>query len=75
MSNVQDLVLNALHWDFALPLGCLAVKFREGWVTLSGEVDQAYQKSCAEADVLLVPGVVGVNNEIVVRAPKEPSRH
>jgi osmotically-inducible protein OsmY len=75
MSNVQDQVLNALHWDFALPRGCVAVKFQEGWVTLTGQVDQPYQRSCAEADVLRVPGVVGVHNEIVVRPPKAPARH
>jgi osmotically-inducible protein OsmY len=68
MPDVQDEVLNALHWDFALPRGSLGVKVRDGWVTLSGEVDQPYQKACAEADVKRVPGVVGVRNEIIVRS-------
>ncbi len=67
MANIQDQVLNALHWDLAVPRGHLAVKVDAGWVTLSGEVDLPYQKSCAEADVLKVQGVVGVRNEIAVR--------
>ena len=70
MLDVQDQVLNALHWDFALPRGSLGVKVRDGWVTLSGEVDQPYQRTCAEADVLRVPGVIGVRNHIVIRAQK-----
>jgi len=75
MLNFQDQVLNALHWDFALPRGELAVKIQEGWVTLTGEVDQPYQKSCAEADVLKVPGIVGVHNEIVVRSRTDTNGH
>jgi len=75
MANVQDQVLNALHWDFALPRNGLAVKFQEGWVTLTGEVERPYQRTCAEADVLRVPGVVGVRNEIVVSDAKAASQH
>lgn len=55
MANVQDQILNALHWDFALPRNGLAVKFEEGWVTLTGEVELPYQKTCAEADVMRFP--------------------
>ena len=68
MMNVQDRIVNALHWDYALPRDRLSVKCQDGWVTLSGEVDRSYQKTCAEADVLRVPGVIGVKNEISVRA-------
>jgi osmotically-inducible protein OsmY len=75
MANVQEQVLNALHWDFALPRNGVAVKVQEGWVTLSGQVEHPYQKSSAEADVLRVPGVVGVRNEIVVSDDKAKARH
>ena len=71
MLNVQDRIANALHWDFALPRDRLSVTCQDGWVTLSGEVDRPYQKTCAEADVLKVPGVVGVKNEISVAAQKD----
>jgi osmotically-inducible protein OsmY len=40
----------------------------DGLVTLYGVVERAYQRSCAEASVLRVPGVIGVRNEIAVRA-------
>ena len=71
MMNVQEQIVNALHWDFALPRDRLSVKCEGGWVTLSGEVDRDYQRTCAEADALRVPGVAGVKNEISVRGRKD----
>jgi hypothetical protein len=57
-------VLNALHWDLAVPRHRLTVEVEDGWVTMSGLVDRPYQRSCAESDVRNVPGVVGVINHI-----------
>jgi osmotically-inducible protein OsmY len=72
-------VLNALHWDFALPRHRLNVEVENGWVTVSGVVDRPYQKSCAESDVRKVPGVVGVINHIEISsaqtAEAEPAQH
>ena len=66
MLDIHERVLNALHFDLALPPNRLAVEFQNGWVTLSGQVEWPYQKSCAEADARRVPGVIGVKNEIAV---------
>jgi len=44
-----------------------------GYVILSGEVDWPYQKSCAEADALRVPGVSVVVNDIAIRRNAVPS--
>ena len=57
-------VLNAIHWDLAVPRYRLDVKVADGWVTMSGQVDLPYQRSCAESDARNVPGVVGVINRI-----------
>jgi hypothetical protein len=57
-------VLNALHWDLAVPRHRLTVKVEDGWVTMSGLVDRPYQRSSAESDARKVPGVVGVINHI-----------
>jgi osmotically-inducible protein OsmY len=62
--EVQARVLNALHWDLAVPRHRLSVAVENGWVTVSGMVDLPYQRSCAESDVRSVPGVVGVTNLI-----------
>jgi BON domain len=62
--QVQLSVMTALHWDLAVPRDRVVVRVVRGWVTLTGRVDLEYQKSCAEADARLTPGVVGVINEI-----------
>ncbi len=62
--DVKMRVLNALHWDLAVPRNRLKVEVEDGRVTLSGVVDLPYQRSCAEFDVRNVPGVVGVVNQI-----------
>jgi osmotically-inducible protein OsmY len=62
--RVQASVLAALHWDLAVPPHRVRVSVERGWVTLTGEVRRAYEKSCAEADARMTLGVVGVTNEI-----------
>ena len=62
--DVRLRVLNALYWDLAVPRDRLNVDIANGWVTVSGMVDLAYQRACAEFDARSVPGVVGVTNLI-----------
>ena len=62
--DVRVRVLNALHWDLAIPRDRLNVDVENGWVTVSGLVDRPYQRSCAESDAKSVPGVMGVTNRI-----------
>ena len=62
--DVRMRVLNALHWDLAVPRDRLNVDVENGWVTVSGLVDLPYQRTCAESDAKSVPGVVGVTNRI-----------
>ncbi len=62
--DVRMNVLNALHWDLAVPRHRLEVEVENGWVKMSGSVDLPYQRSCAEFDARNVPGVVGVINHI-----------
>jgi len=66
-AHVADEVLNALFWDLAVPRDRVSAKCENGWVTLTGEVERPYQKSCAEADVRRTCGVVGVTNQIRVK--------
>jgi osmotically-inducible protein OsmY len=67
-------VLNALHWDLAVPRGRLNVDVENGWVTVSGTVDLPYQKTCAESDARNVSGVVGVTNLIRLAEPQRTRR-
>ena len=43
IDSVQALVLNALHWDLAVPPHMVKVEVENGWVTMSGTVDRSYQ--------------------------------
>ena len=70
-TEVRMRVLNALHWDLAVPRDRLNVDGEHGWVTVSGIVDPPYQKTCAESDARSVPGVVGVTNLIRLAVTQE----
>ena len=74
MLEIHERILNELYFDLAVPRDRLIVKFQNGYVMLSGEVEWPYQKSCAEADVRRVPGVTAVANEIAVRQNAVPSQ-
>jgi hypothetical protein len=67
MLDIRAEVVNALHWDIAIPRHRVTAKVDGGWVTLQGVVECAYQRFLAEADVRRVPGVTGIKNEIAVR--------
>ena len=77
--DVRTRVLNALHWDLAVPRDRLKVDVEDGLVTLSGMVDLPYQRDCAEFDVRHVPGVLDVVNRIQLAAggaaPVRADRH
>ena len=70
MSDLRAEVTNALYWDLAIPRYRVSVEVDRGVVTLKGAVERAYQRSCAEAIVRRVPGVIDVSNEIAVHAAK-----
>ncbi len=65
--NIRLAVLNALHWDLAVPRDRLQVKVESGWVTLSGDVDREFSRTSAEAHARAVPGVAGVANAVSVK--------
>jgi hypothetical protein len=57
--EIQLAVITALHWDLAVPRNSVEVTVKGGWVTLTGQVRRAYEKSCSEAS-----GVIGATNKI-----------
>jgi osmotically-inducible protein OsmY len=67
-NDIEVGVMNALHWDLAVPRDRLRVEVKNGWVTVSGLVDRPYQVQCAESDARSVPGVLGVINHIRLAA-------
>ncbi len=61
-----------LEWDVVIPPESIRVKVEHGTVTLSGEVDWAYQRDEAERDVHRLGGVQLVVNRIGVRPKAQP---
>jgi len=72
-TDLAAAVLNALRWDAAIPTGKVDVTVSQGWVTLKGEVDYAFQKRDAERAVRRLSGVKGVSNLIMVKPQVFPS--
>jgi hypothetical protein len=62
--RIKLAVMTTLHWDLAVPRDRVQVSVDRGWVTLAGRVLRAYEKSRAEADARMTPGVAGVVNTI-----------
>lgn len=63
----------ALEWDSLVPVDKIELTVSKGWITLTGEVEWAYQKDDAERVVRRLAGVRGVTNLIVVRPRVQPS--
>jgi osmotically-inducible protein OsmY len=74
MADIEAELANALYWDFAIPRHRVTAEVDHGLVILRGVVERAYQKSCAEATVRRVSGVISVRNEIAVSASQESAR-
>lgn len=64
--------IKILDWDLAVPSTAIAVKVEQGVVTLSGDVDWAYQRAEAEQDMRKLSGVKSVINSIRVRPQVQP---
>ena len=56
----------ALSWNNQVPVG-LKVEVNNGFVTLSGDVEWAFQKHAAYDSVNTLWGVIDINNEITIR--------
>ncbi len=53
-----------LKWNSLSPADRIQVSVKDGWVTLSGEVDWQYQRSAAEDAVRSLWGVIAVINNL-----------
>lgn len=62
--EVAKRVVHILDWDSVIPARAIQVLVRNGWVTLTGDVDWQFQKQSAEDDIRKLSGVRGVINNI-----------
>jgi len=64
---IAEAAANALKWDSAVPAGRVQVALRDGWITLTGQVDWRYQRDAAEYALRRLYGVKGITNSIAVK--------
>ena len=65
-SETRLAIMEALHWDLAIPRRAVAVDVENGWVTLSGSVSRPFARHRADWAARGAPGVAGVTNEITL---------
>jgi len=73
-SDIAHAAVAALKLNSLVPADTVQVKVEDGWVTLTGDVDWAYQSAIAEQAVSPLAGVRGLFNEITIR-PRVKSTH
>jgi osmotically-inducible protein OsmY len=66
-ADLARAVLDRLAWDAEIPSQGIHVAVSQGWVTLSGEVDYAFQHDAVARAIRHLAGITGVSNQIVVR--------
>lgn len=72
-TDIATTASTALRWQALIPPDKVHVKVERGWVTLTGEVEWNYQRKAAEDTVRPLVGVVGVSNEITLKARVTPA--
>ena len=58
----------ALRWNTLIPSEKIRLTVDHGWVTLQGDVEWDYQRRSVEKAISPMMGVVGISNEITLRA-------
>ena len=64
---------NVLHWMHYLTRGSVKVAVKDGWITLSGEVEWQFQRQAAGGAVRYLTGVTGMTDHIAIRTEAPPS--
>lgn len=70
-TDIALAIESALHWN-TLVQDKIAVTVDKGWVTLQGEVDWDFQRRSVESAVRPLMGVVGISNDITLKANLAP---
>ena len=64
--EIAKRILSTFKWNSSVPEDKIKALVKNGWVTLSGEVDWKFKSMAAENAVRRLTGVIGVNNQIKV---------
>jgi len=64
--EIAQAAINALVWNAMVPKDRVKVVVENGWVTLTGEVNWAFEKKAAEAALQYLYGIKGIINQITI---------
>ena len=67
-TEIAAAVEHALSWNTSVPQDRIKVTVEKGWVTLSGELDWNFQRRAAERMIRPLKGVVGIVDNIRLKA-------
>ena len=67
--DIARLATTVLSWNVWIPRDRVKVTVRNGWITLSGDVDWFYQEEHAVDAVRHMIGISGVTNRITIKPP------
>ena len=70
---IGQAAVKALELNSSVPANRVRVRVQEASITLTGDVDSAYQIEAAEGSVRHLRGVVWISNQITVKPAAEPS--
>jgi osmotically-inducible protein OsmY len=65
--DIASTIVSQLKWNYRVPADSVKVTVENGWVTLRGEVEWAYQRTAAENSVRNLLGVKGIENNIAIK--------
>ncbi len=66
-TDIAQRISNIIEWNTSIPRDAITAEVRDGFVTLSGEVDWNYQREVARNQIANVRGVTAVSNLINVK--------
>jgi osmotically-inducible protein OsmY len=67
-NDIAKEILNAFKCNWQIPNDKIQVKVENGWIVLSGELNWNYQKEEAKNTIKNLEGIVGVSNNITIKA-------
>ena len=70
--EIAKRIADIFDWSAMIPNNKIAVKVEHGWVTLTGMVDGHFQRKSAVDFASRISGVIGVSNQITVKAAASP---
>jgi len=66
-ADIARAALDALAWHVEVPSHRIKVKVENGWLTLEGELEWAFQRDAALRSVRYLTGVSGVTNLLTIK--------